>query len=411
MPAAKSGLNGKITLYIILFFFLIKNMPSAEIITIGTEILLGEIVDTNSAYLARRLRDLNVDVFRTATVGDNTARIAEIIRETLQRTDIIITTGGLGPTVDDPTREAVALAFGVETVYLPALWEQINERMQRFGRIPTENQKRQAYIPAGALPIKNPVGTAPAFIVEQGHKCLISLPGVPREMEYLAENELFPYLRRRYQLTGTIKARVLHTAGMGESVIDEQIGDLETLSNPTVGLAAHYGVVDIRITAKAESETQADTLISGVENTLRQRLGNVIYGADEETLESVVMSALTRDGQSLTVVEVDTGGELTRRLASLKNGLFLGGQVLTSLPSGQVLAEAATAQQKISGASLAIGLTVNAATAGSSAELTLVSANSQSTQTRGYGGHPKNVANWGANAALDWLRRQLDAHE
>src|SRR5512140_2391166 len=115
-------------------------MPSAEIITIGTEILLGEIVDTNSAYLARRLRDLNVDVFRTSTIGDNTQRIASIIRETLERTEIIITTGGLGPTVDDPTRDAVALAFGVGTEFRPELWEQIMDRMSRYGRTPTENQ-------------------------------------------------------------------------------------------------------------------------------------------------------------------------------------------------------------------------------------------------------------------------------
>jgi nicotinamide-nucleotide amidase len=136
-------------------------MPSAEIITIGTEILLGEIVDTNSAYLARRLRDLNVDVFRTSTIGDNAQRIASILRETLERTEIIITTGGLGPTVDDPTREAVAQAFGVETEFRPELWEQIVERMSRFGRTPTENQKRQAYIPKGALHRFDKLSTTP----------------------------------------------------------------------------------------------------------------------------------------------------------------------------------------------------------------------------------------------------------
>src|SRR5258706_7810553 len=150
-------------------------MPSAEIITIGTEILLGEIVDTNSAFLARHLRDLNVDVFRTSTIGDNAQRIAEIIRETLERTQVIITTGGLGPTVDDPTRDAVALAFGVETEFRPQLWEQIVERMGRFGRKAGENQKRQAYVPKGAIAVRNPVGTAPAFIVERDDKCLIAL--------------------------------------------------------------------------------------------------------------------------------------------------------------------------------------------------------------------------------------------
>ncbi len=382
-------------------------MPSAEIITIGTEILLGEIVDTNSAHLARRLRDLNVDVFRTSTVGDNPTRIAEIIGETLQRADIIITTGGLGPTVDDPTREAVALAFRVQTIYLPELWEQIVERMQRFGRIPTENQKRQAYVPKNAIPLKNPVGTAPAFIVESGAKCVISLPGVPREMEYLLENEVIPYLRQRYHLTGLIKARILHTAGMGESVIDEHIGEFEKLANPTVGLAAHYGVVDIRITAKAKSEEEADSLIAQVETTIRQKLGSVIYGADGETLESVVLAGLASSGYALTIVEIGTGGELSRRLSGANNGTFLGGQILPSLAEGQSLAEAVSAQQQATGASIALGLTVTKTTGASEAEFVLITPHTQFAEKRGYGGHPKNAADWGANSALDWLRNHL----
>lgn len=382
-------------------------MPSAEILTIGTEILLGEIVDTNSAWLARKLRDLNVDVFRTSTVGDNAARIAEVLRETLQRADIILTTGGLGPTVDDPTREAVAQAFGIKTVYLPELWEQIVERMQRFGRVPTENQKRQAYIPQGALPIKNPVGTAPAFIVESGSKCVISLPGVPREMEYLAEHEVFPYLRARYHLSGLIKARILHTAGVGESVIDEQIGELETLANPTVGLAAHYGIVDIRITAKAASEQEADALIAGVETDIRQKLGDAIYGADGETLESVVLAALSSRGETLTVVEIGTDGELSRRLSGANNGIFLGGQILPSLGEGQSLAEALSAQRQAAAAEFALGLTVTKATGASEAEFVLITPHSYATEKRGYGGHPKNVTVWGVNSALDWLRKQV----
>lgn len=382
-------------------------MPSAEIITIGTEILLGEIVDTNSAYLARNLRDLNVDVFRTSTVGDNTRRIAEAIRETLARTDIIITTGGLGPTVDDPTREAIALAFGVETVFLPELWDQIVERMSRFGRVPTENQKRQAYIPKGALPVRNAVGTAPAFIVEQGNKCVISLPGVPREMEYLAENEVFPYLRRRYRLSGTIKARVLHTAGMGESVIDEKIGDLETLTNPTVGLAAHYGVVDIRITAKAESEARADKLIADVEKTLRQRLGQVIYGADNESLESVTLAALQAKQLTLTVVEVNTGGELSRRLAATGSPAFKGGQILPGLAEGQSLAATVEAQRHLVQAQVALGLTARPATGSSEIDLVVLTAEAGIEEKRGYGGHPKNLPNWGANTVLDLLRNRI----
>ncbi|MGC1378803.1 MAG: CinA family nicotinamide mononucleotide deamidase-related protein [Anaerolineales bacterium] len=383
-------------------------MPSAEIITIGTEILLGEIVDTNSAYLARRLRDLNVDVFRTSTVGDNTQRIADVIRETLGRAQIIITTGGLGPTVDDPTREAVALAFGVETEFRPELWEQVVARMKRYGRAPGENQKRQAYVPRGAIAVENAVGTAPAFIVEQGERCLVALPGVPREMEYLAEHQVFPYLRKRYQLSGTIKARNLHVAGMGESVIDEQVGEFELLGNPTVGLAAHYGIVDVRITAKAESAEKADELIAGVEKTIRERLGAAIFGADEETLEGVTLDALAGRGWTLTVVEVNTGGELSRRLSQAGRAAFVGGQILSALGEGQGLAEMVAAQMRSSGASAALGLTARQA-AGSElgVDMLIVTPKSNAASTRGYGGHPQNIPAWGANNVLEMLRREM----
>jgi len=383
-------------------------MPSAEIITIGTEILLGEIVDTNSAYLARRLRDLNVDVFRTSTIGDNAQRIADIIRETLGRAEIIITTGGLGPTVDDPTREAVALAFGMETEFHPELWEQIVERMSRFGRTPTENQKRQAYIPKSATPINNAVGTAPAFIFEQGQQCVISLPGVPREMEYLLENEILPYLKKRYQLSGLIKARVLHTAGMGEGAIDEKIGELELLTNPTVGLAAHYGMVDIRITAKAESETEADELIAGVEKTVREALGRVVYGTDQETLEGVVLATLAQKGWSLAVVETNTGGELSRRLSAVNSPAFAGGKILPGPAEGQSLAQALAEEMKTQKARIGLGLTAKPAEGRSEVEIVLITEKRQSVETRGYGGHPKNVPAWGANSALDLLRGKLE---
>src|SRR4030043_1486414 len=165
-------------------------MPSAEIITIGTELLLGEIVDTNSAFLARSLRDAGIDLFRETTVGDNIRRIAQAIQQSLARSDIVITTGGLGPTVDDPTREAVAQAVGVETEFHAELWEQIRERFKRFGRIPTQNNRRQAYVPKGAKAIENPVGTAPIFILEHGSQVIVSLPGVPSEMEYLMVHEV-----------------------------------------------------------------------------------------------------------------------------------------------------------------------------------------------------------------------------
>ena len=190
-------------------------MPTAEIITIGTELLLGETVDTNTRFIARSLRDEGIDIYRASTIGDNIDRIANIIHEGMQRADILITTGGLGPTIDDPTREAIALGTGVETEFRPDLWVQIQERFQRYGRKPTENNKRQAYVPKGALAVENPVGTAPAFIVEPGNKAVIALPGVPREMEYLMKFSVIPYLRKRYNLKGVIKPEFFTLQGLG----------------------------------------------------------------------------------------------------------------------------------------------------------------------------------------------------
>jgi len=383
-------------------------MPSAEIITIGTEILLGEIVDTNSAWLARKLRDLNVDVFRTATVGDNAARIAEILRETMTRADIIITTGGLGPTVDDPTREAVALAFGCPLEYRPELWHQIVERMQRFGRQAGENQKRQAYIPQTGLALRNPVGTAPAFIMRQNGHCVISLPGVPREMETLAETEVFPFLRQTYQLRGVIKARVLHTAGVGESLIDEQIGDLEALANPTVGLAAHAGAVDVRITAKAASQAEADALIASLEADLRRRLGDGIFGADEETLAGVTLSRLAAQAKTLTALEANTGGELTRRLAAQNlPQIFRGGKLLSQPLTAQELLQRLQQERDAQGADYALGLAALPQAEALQVHLALLTPAGAEVETRGFGGHPKSLASWGATTLLDLLRRRL----
>lgn len=300
----------------------------AEIITIGTEILLGEIVDTNTRALARSLREIGLDIYRTSTVGDNASRIAEAVRQSMQRASAVITTGGLGPTIDDATRAGVAMAFEVETAFIPELWEQIQARYASFGREPTENNRRQAYIPFGAKPIQNPVGTAPAFIMESDHSCVISLPGVPGEMLYLLEHDVIPYLRKKFKLHGTIKSRVLRIAGLGESVIDKRIEDLERLSNPTVGLSAHPGRVDIRITAKADSEMAADEMIWGVEATLQQRFGNKIYGADDETLESVVSGWLREHNMKIYTLEFGTAGALAASFA-VDPDVFAGGQLIS----------------------------------------------------------------------------------
>jgi len=390
-------------------------MPSAEIITIGTEILLGEIVDTNTRYIARTLRGLGVDLYRTNTIGDNVDRIAEAIRHSIARADIVITTGGLGPTVDDPTREAVARAIGVETEFREELWEQILEIVTRYGRKPGENQKRQAYVPKGALSIKNNVGTAPSFIIEKfslpeerdGSRVsvVISLPGVPKEMEHILHEAVIPYLQERYNLNQVIKVRLLHTAGAGESDIDEKIGEFETLTNPTVGLAAHTGIVDIRIAAKAGTEAEADRMIANVENQMRDRLGTLVFGADEDTLEAAALKAASDRTWNLVAVEAGLGGLLTRRLVRVQTPDLLAVES-ADLSEGELSALLKSMQEKHQ-TRAALGVAAFPETR--TVELTLITPEEIKERRHTFGGHPGLLPRWAVNLALNWLRRTAES--
>ena len=224
----------------------------AELVMIGTELLLGERVDTNANLLAKALRNIGLDLYYKTSVGDNEDRITEVLNLALDRSDIILTSGGLGPTVDDITRQAVANATGRKLVYSKELEHQIASRFRSFGREMADNNKRQAYIPEGAIPLKNPVGTAPCMLSEDvnGRGCIITFPGVPRELEYMLENVVIPILIDRMGGVKITKVHTLKTCAVGESSIDRVIGDLMTTSNPTVGLAAHVGQTDVRIAAK-----------------------------------------------------------------------------------------------------------------------------------------------------------------
>ena len=288
----------------------------AEIVMIGTELLLGEIVDTNATKLARMLREIGLDLYYKTTVGDNEARITAVLNLALDRSPVVITSGGLGPTVDDMTRQAVASATGRKLVYSQELEQQIAARFRSFGRAMADNNKRQAYVPEGALPLPNPVGTAPCFLSEdvRGRGFIVCLPGVPRELEYMMANTVIPLLVKRMGGTKTIKARVLRTCAVGESDIDRAIGDLMTLANPTVGLAAHSGQTDVRITAKADSEAEADAMIAPIEADLRRRLGIAIYGVDQETVPEGVGRLLADRGLKLAVIDTLTEGQVVREL-------------------------------------------------------------------------------------------------
>jgi competence/damage-inducible protein CinA-like protein len=380
-------------------------MPTSEIITIGTEILLGEIVDTNARHIARRLRAFGIDIYRTMSIGDNPARIAEVVKEAFSRADIIITTGGLGPTVDDPTREAIAQAFGVPVIYHEKLWAQVVERFSRFNRYPTENNKKQAYIPQGALPIENPVGTAPAFLMETARGAVISLPGVPREMEYLLDHHVLPYLQARFNLTSLLKVRILHTAGVGESQIDERISDLEGLANPTIGLAAHSGQVDVRISAKATTEHEADEMIQVVERDVRERLGAWIYGADEETLVDVAMRKILAQGWQVVALEAGLGGRLLSVFSTLQKG-FLRGESLPSPPADPSAWLPQIAQyRELHNAEIGLAVALYPAEKTAHIELALITPDRERALNLPYGGPPQLAGQRAVNYGLDLLRK------
>lgn len=290
---------------------------AAEIVTTGTEILLGEIVDTNAAWIAQQLREAGVNLYYKTTVGDNEARVRGVLQLGMNRSNVILVTGGLGPTADDITRQAIANATNCPLILHEGALATLLERFARFGVTMTDNNRQQALIPDGAILIENPVGTAPGFIVETDTCAVIAMPGVPREMKRMMEESVLPYLRNRNGHTGIIRRRVLRTIGIGESTIDSLITDLMHAANPTVGLAAHTAQADIRITARAESAIEAESMIDAVEADIRQRLGQHVYSTTSgESIEAVVARLLQEQGATVALVETNTQGHVARRLST-----------------------------------------------------------------------------------------------
>ncbi len=304
----------------------------AEIITIGTELLIGQIVDTNSAHIGRRLTPLGIDLAYVTAVGDSRAEMAETLSLALKRSQIIITTGGLGPTEDDLTREVVSQVAGRKLMFHQHLMDQIEAHFRRRGFQMVASNRRQAFIPDGAIPIENPVGTAPGFILEEEGRALITLPGVPREMEFLMERAVIPYLRKKFTIReGTVQSRVLRVCGLGESSVNDQIADLiQEGENPSIGLLASPGDIKIRIMARGRRPTEAKSLIKEAEARIRDRLGILIYGVDEDTLEGSVTKLLEKMNLTLSTAEPYTGGLIAQRLSGTDSAQFLGGVVLNT---------------------------------------------------------------------------------
>jgi nicotinamide-nucleotide amidase len=298
-------------------------MANAEIVAIGSELLLGQIVDTNSAWMAQRLTALGVNLYFKSVVGDNPVRMKEVIQRAHERAGIVITSGGIGPTQDDLTREIVAEVMGRKLIQDAGMLEQVEAHFRRRGRPMTPNNIRQSYMPEGATPVKNPNGTAPSFVVEDARGIIFSLPGVPVEMKWLFENEVEPYLRKKYNLAEVIHYRVLKIIGIGESAVDDKVGHLiANSSNPTVGVLALPGQVDVRIAAKAANKDEAMKMIAPVEAEVRGLLGNAIFAADEETMEHVTGKLLRNKNQSVAVYEDMTCGQLAERLQTASSEHF-----------------------------------------------------------------------------------------
>ncbi len=291
----------------------------AEIIAIGSELLLGATIDTNSAYLARELAAAGVNLYRKTVVGDNAERIAQCVREALERADLVICSGGLGPTPDDVTREGVALALGRPLEFRQELLDQIQARFSAMGRTMSESNRRQAYVPAGARAIPNPRGTAPAFLVEDPRGTVVVLPGVPYELRYLFENAVLPYLREERGVTDVILVKTLHATGLGESVIGELLADLMQQANPTLGISAKQARYELRIGARAASRAEAEALVARAEATIRERLGPNLTG--DAPLAETVVRLLRERNLTLSLFEGAAAAPIYRALARVPGAL------------------------------------------------------------------------------------------
>jgi nicotinamide-nucleotide amidase len=306
------------------------NTPTCEIVTIGSELLLGQIMDTNTSYLAQELGRIGVVARFRTSVGDRLEEISQVIRNGIERCDMVMTTGGLGPTLDDLTREAVARVAGVNLEFKEDLMVMIEEFFRRAGYKMPENNRKQAYVPEGSQVILNPVGTAPCFIVEANGKPVICLPGVPRELKYLWNRQISTWIQKRFGLANQeVTYRVLKVVGLGESGVDRLIGDLMGVGkNPEVGLLASSGEIKVRITATARDHNEALGLISPVEEEIRSRLGKKIFGTDDETLEGVVDSILHQKGLTLAILETFTAGLAAQRLYQIPSSQLLDSRVI-----------------------------------------------------------------------------------
>jgi nicotinamide-nucleotide amidase len=303
----------------------------AEIISVGTELLLGEITDTNASFLSSQLPMLGIDLYWISQVGDNQARLVEVLSRAWQRSDLILITGGLGPTEDDLTREAIAEMLGEKLRIEPALERELEEFFARRGRQMSPSNIKQAALIPSAKAIHNMRGTAPGWWVERDGHILVAMPGPPEELHSMWHKEVLPQIRQRFS-GAIILSKTIKTFGLGESAVGELVSPLLSSANPTLAIYAKADGIHLRVTAKARSQKQADSMVAQYEASVWSILGEYIWGTDNETLESVVGSLLTEKGLSLAVMESCTGGLLAATITDIPGAstYFRGGLVAYS---------------------------------------------------------------------------------
>lgn len=300
----------------------------AEILSIGTEILLGEIIDTNASYIASRLPALGVDLYFKAVVGDNMERLTETIAKARERSDMVICTGGLGPTEDDLTREAICAVLGETPEVDPHLEATLRGFFEKHGYAMPERNVKQCWVIPSCRALPNPRGTAPGWWVERDGKIIVAMPGPPTEMHRMWENEVAPELLRRNP-GSVLVTRTLKTAGIGEGTVDEMVSPLLKSTNPSIGIYARADGVHLRLAAKAADEQAAWRLIRPVEEEARRILGPALWGADEDTFESVVGDLMKQRGLTLATMESCTGGLLASTITDVAGSAtyYAGGYV------------------------------------------------------------------------------------
>ena len=410
----------------------------AEIISVGTELLLGHIINTNAAHLSEKLAALGIDLHNQATVGDNPARLSAALNLALSRSDMVFTTGGLGPTVDDITLYTIRNVTSRPLVYDKKIKKYMERYFRKKGFIKMPNDAaKQAYVPHGAHWFENKVGTAPAVIVEHNKKLIIALPGPPRELIPIFEKNVTPYLKRKGIIPkSVIKTKTLKTTGLVEAAVNRRVKVLLSMGpKTTLGIYAHLGEVHLKITSKAKDKKSAAREIKKVGQKIRKRLGKYIYGADNDTLESVVGERLTKKRKTLALAESCTGGLVANRITNVsgsskyfkmgviaysdkakKNLLGVSGQNLKKhgAVSKEVALEMAKGVKKLANADIALGLTGIAGPKGATRKkpvglvyIALVRDKTKTVKECRFTGNRQEIKLQSSTTALDLLRNAL----